>query len=106
MNDSELEDIAPGLLKIQQVLGHKDSNPHSVSDNKTLLIDALLHLAELMDVSLKIPSGDLGDDLDDLMEKISTHSGIRIHKMTLEDKWWSYDLGIFLGFMDNSPCAS
>lgn len=25
--------------------------------------------------------------------------------MTLEDKWWSYDLGIFLGFMDNSPCV-
>ncbi|WP_115701440.1 ATP-binding cassette domain-containing protein [Legionella sainthelensi] len=105
MNDSELEDIAPGLLKIQQVLGHKDTKTHSISDNKKLLIDALLHLAELMEVSLKIPSGDLGDDLDDLMEKISTHSGIRIHKMTLGDKWWNHDLGIFLGFMDNSPCV-
>lgn len=105
MNDSEFEKIAPGLLKIQQVLGNHPSIEDFVCDKNKLLADSLLHIGEIMGVAFEIPSGNLGDNMDEILERISVHSGIRIQKISLKINWWKEDLGIILGFIDDTPCV-
>ena len=105
MNNEEYEKIAPGLLKIQHVLGNTRFDKYLSQDNKQLLLDACQHIAELLDINLTIPSGHLDDNVDDLMESISMHSGIRIQKVSLEGKWWQQDLGLLLGFIKGKPCV-
>lgn len=105
MNDKEYEDIAPGLLKIQQVLGKVNYTKYLSQDKKQLFIDACQHIAGIIGIKLEIPSGVLSKDIDDIIEVISIQSGIRIQKITLEKKWWKQDLGILLGFIDDTPCV-
>ena len=105
MNDSDFEKIAPGLLKIQQVLGNHHATEDFVSDKKKLLVDSLVHIGEIMGITFEIPSGNLGDDIDEILERISLYSGIRIQKISLKDNWWKEDLGIILGFIDDVPCV-
>jgi ABC-type bacteriocin/lantibiotic exporter with double-glycine peptidase domain len=105
MNKKEYEKIAPGLLKIQQVLGDNDYARFVNFDKKNLLIDSCLHMADLLGISLELPSGGLDDNIDDAMDKISSYSGIRIQKITLQDKWWEKDHGVILAFIDESPCV-
>ena len=105
MSDNEYEKIAPGLLKIGQVLGSQYQNKETISDKKKLLTDALNQIGEIIGVSFDIPSGILGDNIDDFMDKISIHSGIRIQKISLNANWWQGDLGIILAFIDERPCV-
>ncbi|WP_347251467.1 ATP-binding cassette domain-containing protein [Legionella sp.] len=105
MTDKEFERIAPGLLKIRQVLTREDSTKHTTLDEKKLLVDACLHLAELLGMTLDIPSGDLEEDIDTTMERIAVHAGVRIQKITLEEKWWEKDHGLLLAFIDGLPCV-
>lgn len=105
MNNEEYEQIAPGLLRIQQVLGNTNPLEHLSLDRNKLLVDSCQHISELLGITLQIPSGDLGDDVDAIMEQISILSGIRIQKVTLEKKWWKRDLGVLLGFINETPCV-
>src|SRR5262249_32901337 len=40
-----------------------------------------------------------------IIERISTHSGVRIQKINLDQNWWEDDLGMILAFIDDLPCV-
>lgn len=103
MSNNEYEDIAPGLYKIQRAFGEKYSETEFVLDKEKLLEGALLHIAELMGITLEIPSGHISNNLDTIIEHISIHSGVRIQKINLDESWWKDDLGIILTFLDDMP---
>jgi ABC-type bacteriocin/lantibiotic exporter with double-glycine peptidase domain len=105
VNKTEYEDISIGLYKIQRAFGEEHIQTELVFDKEKLLEDALLHLADLMDIHLVIPTGHLGDDTDTIIDRVSIYSGIRIQKINLDQSWWKEDLGMILAFINDNPCV-
>lgn len=105
MNSQEYEKFAPGLQRVKQALGQEYSELELDVDKQKLLHEALTHIGELMDINLEPSSGDLGQDLDLAMERLSNYTGIRIQKINLDLQWWNDDLGIILGFIKDKPCV-